>query len=707
MKTLDSDRAPLKLVHDETPMDVTLLNLNQQHPAREHYHFRGFPAHNFSEGTQPKLGPPGVPEADFLNHSFRKKQHFVKGRVIDPAPENTIEYGTNRMAPSRADPLPLKTLFYKEHITSAEKRKREHQMKEAVEDIARFKTEKLDKQLSEREEKRKDLQMLRDYQPWGKPGAGAPKRDTNIRTKALDTVILYDGEPVQKFLAFGKPGHGAPLRTNSGNQVTCIRANHDIRFCDLKGMKEAVNNHARYAVPCHEGKGYADELGNMVLEKRTQREKERYLEKMQEKETWKHDPFGLPGGGAPLKTNSGKLQTRHNITLIKDAKEMRDIEHRHLRKEILQSHHNEQSENMKSNNDAPRHFEDDGNYDPWGKGFGAPDRDEKGRVKRHPWANQTGVHDFIDPKISGGALETKSFGGGGFNVDAKGEKRTKFSVTLDHDRTGGFRTARGHSEPILKDSQKTKLDGGFYPWGKPGGGAPLMDGQGRLAAGISGKMMTDKFGYSKPNVDELKAKQEYLSDLKNGIFEQQLLRRSIEEEIKRPGNEVGPWIREKEVGYPKKDPVTGAVLAVHHKPVSDVTKLRMDIRSHARPSEMIKYNSDLEQQARERHINKQAEKQASRDLSAQHHTNFDRAWGKPGHGAPKTTNNRLSLDMEKEYQGDMHSQAPWTQPHASIAISKPWVRTTALENRFNRYSEQNLPQRAFPVRVPWATYSLP
>ncbi|XP_071943286.1 uncharacterized protein [Antedon mediterranea] len=710
MKTLDSVRAPLKLAHDDTPMDVSVLMLGQNHqiPFRDEHRFKGFPAHNFSEATKPLIGPPPEDD-DFLNRSFRKKQHFVKGmppntkhenvpgRVTDPVPDNTLEYGSNRLAPSRVEPVPLKTLFYKEGVTSAENRKREAQLKDAMEDIARNKTVKMEKQLTAREEKKRDLQMLIDYKPWGKPGGGAPKPDQNIRTKAVDATVLHNGKSVEKFLTFGKPGHGAPLRTSSGNPITSIRANNDIRFCDLKGMKETVNNHARYAMPCKDVQSYAEELGNMALAKKTQREIERYQEKQEEKETWKHDPFGMPGGGAPIKTNSGKLQTRHNITLINDQKEMRDTEERHQRKNVVMSNRNDTEVDSTFVNKRRPLYEKEKPYDPWGKGSGAPKRDEKGRLMRHTWGNELGVTDFIDPSATGGALETKSFGGGGVNVDERGEKRTKFSVTLDHDRTG---------EPILKESDRTKVAGGFDPWGKPGGGAPLKDEKGKKATTISGKMMTDKFGYERPKFEELRAKQEYLSELQNGISEQQQLRKSLEDEMKQAGNEVGPWIREKEVGYPKKDPITGVLLPKQHKGASDVTKQRMDIRRPARPSQVTIYSSDLERQAMERQLNKAVEKQFSRDLSAQHHANFERVWGKPGNGAPKATNNRLSLDMERDYQGDRQYQAPWKQPHATIQVKKPWARTTALENRFNRYSEQNLPQRAVPVRAPWATYSL-
>ena len=66
------------------------------------------------------------------------------------------------------------------------------------------------------------------------------------------------------FPAFGKPGNGAPLRTSSGNLVTNIRANQDIRFLKTKGMQEHAAFHMRYTKPKQDGVKYINELGEFV-----------------------------------------------------------------------------------------------------------------------------------------------------------------------------------------------------------------------------------------------------------------------------------------------------------------------------------------------------------------------------------------------------------------------------------------------------------
>lgn len=71
----------------------------------------------------------------------------------------------------------------------------------------------------------KDFQQLMDYNPWGKPGGGAPTRRIG-----KNNVFGEDGPVEHTFLAFGKPGHGAPNKTRSGRLRTRLPADPSIRF---------------------------------------------------------------------------------------------------------------------------------------------------------------------------------------------------------------------------------------------------------------------------------------------------------------------------------------------------------------------------------------------------------------------------------------------------------------------------------------------
>ena len=78
---------------------------------------------------------------------------------------------------------------------SADKKKRIRQTRDAEWDMARAKQEKLENKIKSVEEKKKDLEMLQSYKPWGRPGVGAPEAVVkNRRTKSLEPEHLGAGE---------------------------------------------------------------------------------------------------------------------------------------------------------------------------------------------------------------------------------------------------------------------------------------------------------------------------------------------------------------------------------------------------------------------------------------------------------------------------------------------------------------------------------
>ncbi|XP_071788824.1 uncharacterized protein [Asterias amurensis] len=702
---------PLSLGHDITPTDRAQLGLMEgtKPPVDGHHRFQGFPGGNFSSARQPITG--FVDYNNQLFKDYKKGQHFVKGLppglraeipthatmltreafTNDRQPVekaiNGIQYGSDGMPLSRSAPTPRKTVFLLEDRTSAEEKKRTQQRFDADLDIHQFKEHKTKTTMTIQDEKRKDLQMLKDYKPWGRPGGGAPA-NTNVqsvrRTKNMDDSILGNqGELLLQFPAFGKEGHGAPMRTDSGSLKTSMRANHDIRFqAGGKNMPLNVHNKIRYTQPKQKGVEYINDLGNLALEQRTRKEIEKKKDFEEEKKTWEYDPYGKSGGGAPIKTNSGKNIVARQRTLVKNSYELREVEQKQDRKRRLSE---------ASGHDKPSATNPD--YSPWGKGSGAPSRDDEGNVRRYKWTDGANVTEFVDPNITGASLETKPLGGGGHKVDAKGEKQTKNQQTLVHDPNSG--------EPLARDPSGPPRSGEYAPWGRPGNGAPLRDQQGNIRTMNPARAEKDKMGILPPRQEEQVAKKEYLNQLKREIEDQHYIRDKETREIRQPATEVATWIRTKEVGYPKRDPVTRAILPVHYKQTSDVTAQRMDIR---RPGNPVEYQSDLERQAQERHQSNVAKKQESRDLSAHHHESFGQVWGRPGNGAPSSQNDhkRHIMDTENTRGQDLSLQ-PRVQPHGSNAVQKPWARTTALEGRFKPQSQQNLPRQEYAVRAPWAS----
>ncbi|XP_071825904.1 uncharacterized protein [Apostichopus japonicus] len=684
---------PLQLAHDSTPKDflqskppVDPLSYNPS------FRYRGYPKGYFVDTHKPVLGQ----KDEFDDKYYRRKQHFVKGQPADfevsandgqpnEKVQGGISYGTDELPGTRVAPSPKKTPFWNEDRTSAEKRKKLRQVQEADLDVSSYKEKQQQRRRESYTEKKKDLQMLIDYKPWGRPGGGAPREETsNRRTKKMELTELENGKQMENFIKFGQPGHGAPLRTSSGTIVTNLKANNDIRFkTDVKDVSKAVENKMRYKTTRQSGEKYTKDLATLTQERKEAEERHRKQEYEQEVKTWQYDPYGKPGAGAPLKTDSGNLKVGRNKTLVKDGYEMRDVEFK------ITNRDKKRRESLGASQDK----EQASGSEPWGKGIGAPRYDENGNLlSRFKWSNPNTIQEYKDPTVTWATLHTKPAGGGGLVLDERGEKKIKLAQTLVVDKATG--------ESLVQEPQTTDPSA-FNPWGKPGNGAPMTDQSGNIVAANRGKAFMDKMGLEPRNLSDVRAKQNYLSSLKNGIKDQQTLRSKQEAELKKPGDEVASWIRSKEIGYPKRDPATGGLLPEHYKGTSDVTQHQMDIRRPKLGANDLR--SDLERQAAERHDYIQAEKNNARATSVKHHETFDTFWNKPGAGAPKTDTRRINLDMESHAQVGHKDQPPWNQPHAPPQDDqKRWVRTKAFEKRFEPESKGTARTQFYQVRAPWA-----
>ncbi|XP_030829444.1 uncharacterized protein LOC756624 isoform X3 [Strongylocentrotus purpuratus] len=709
-KTHPVNAGSLQLEHDITPRDLHHINtigLSKSNDLSDSHRFKGFPDSNFAQGRDPLRGSPKpIPTV-----THRKPQHFVKGVPLDHKlpnnvvssdgtslengrpnviSKNGVQYGSeeHHKTPNVRMSAKKKTPFWNEDRSSAEVRKKARQMTEAEWDQDQWKNMKKEQLRTDVDTKKKDLQMLREYKPFGRPGAGAPRREQeSYRTKAVHNEQLNDGPEILKFLQFGKPGNGAPIRTDSGNVKTSIRSNIDIRFRDGVGMRRGVENNTRYTNAKEFGDKVNTELGdlqknlegNMALEKRTVKEMERQIEKAEERKTWDYNPYGKSGAGAPIKTDSGNLMTGRARTLAKDPLELKQIEEKPYMKKL-----------------APG----EGNtvvYNPWGKGQGAPERDALGNSKKLTWGDANTAPENFVPVSTGVAMETKPFGGGGHQIDEKGEKKTRFHQTLQNSSNPG--------EVIIEDGAKKDPS---EPWGRPGGGAPLFLPNGSVNATNRGKAVMDMMGIDPPKREEVKAKQEYLKTLKTEIDYQKSQRQREAKEVMKPGGETVNWIRSKEVGYRSRDPTTGTVLPVHHKATSDITRHVMDIR---RPTlDVQDYRTDLVHQAEQRIRQKDLEREVSRQEVSQHHQTFKQQWGRPGNGAPyDPAMKRHALDPDTLKQ---------TRRVPEPAM--PWVRTKALESRFRDPNYQPTVPRQQPMvlestgvangpyqlRAPWGAYSV-
>eukprot|EP00731_Ephydatia_muelleri_P030826 Em0022g340a len=196
-------------------------------------------------------------------------------------------------------------------------------------------------------EKRKDLDMLRSYDPWGKPAPGAPRITSNGEIDARRTIRREPAGGAEGLHgAFGRPGGGAPLRTDSGHVQVALKADADIRF--QKQLKKEVEATLRYK-PLD---GRSTPIERSVI--RTESEKDRLAQESKKKTVYAqkleqqlaeqikreaqeaieakvrvvgvqttpslYDPWGRPGAGAPLRDEQGQPKVTLHGALLREQR---------------------------------------------------------------------------------------------------------------------------------------------------------------------------------------------------------------------------------------------------------------------------------------------------------------------------------------------------------------------------------------------------
>ncbi|XP_076334017.1 uncharacterized protein LOC143238021 isoform X1 [Tachypleus tridentatus] len=315
------------------------------------------------------------------------------------------------------------------NLSSADVLRRQRDREMVAQEMSRLKLVKKDHQRQQEEEKRQNMEMLVRYNPWNKPGAGAPMENskrTKFTEEQLDKNDQSDNNVLGNTLTgFGKPGAGAPQRTKSGRMKTQLSGDPEIRFQDAQKVRLSIENQLRYKNPD------------------------------------KDNPI-----------NSQESRKQRQLAKKKRQMQLEDTE-----------------------------------FQPWGKGFGNPERDEKGNVRRHKFSNsvQHGVMESRPPSQElGVALPLSNRGGNGApQVTLSGNPKTRLRSTLEVVGTSGH---------FVGDDGSTTCDEkeNYNPWGKPGAGAPLKDSR------WTGKDFMEKMGWSmsgNPKKRSQESKRNYLKVL--------------------------------------------------------------------------------------------------------------------------------------------------------------------------------------------------
>ncbi|CAH1241946.1 Hypp6447 [Branchiostoma lanceolatum] len=584
------NRGPLKLDHDITPKDFNAFTPPPATEApRRTYKYQGFPDKQFEGVKEPLTGPLRLREKEAPPPKRKKVQatQFVNGKPIFELDGKNFQYGTDELHHllESSDKIPLRRSdFLKDQRGSAEERRRHKQQNEAEQDIARWRTEKARKKVEEVEEKKKDLEMLKTYQPFGRPGGGAPKPGTKKESPPITDNRMHTYED-----GFGKPGGGAPFRTESGKIKTTYKMDASLWFkANNKAAERELETIERYKLDPQTAKEYKTELARLMDDKKQKMQQEYQADMEADKKMADFNPFGKPGAGAPLRDYHDPYKPR--LVDKVDRSEGGGAE-----------------------------------YDPWGKGQGAPMYDKSGNIRRFKRTDLYGVPETYRSDVKGGTLDLKPTGGGGPLLDDSGKVKPKVKKTMVYEN--GEYVAKATSAEIRRESDRDW-------WGKPGGGAPVVNENGQIIRSTRGKLLTDATG---PVSDTSKtvlanSKKSYFEDLKVAVKEEKEKKQRERRELREAGGDVAQWMKESQTGKPKRDPVTGQLMGAN-RIMSDVTKQQMDVRNERGQGSQALYN-DLVAQAEQRRQQRMDDRKREIEMERKHQMTMDNSWGREGGGAP-------------------------------------------------------------------------
>ncbi|XP_055925847.1 uncharacterized protein LOC129957528 isoform X3 [Argiope bruennichi] len=474
------------------------------------------------------------------------------------------------------------------NLTSADVARRQLEKEMVDEEKRKVKEMKEIKRRQREEEKKRDMEMLLTYNPWGKPGAGAKGEDSKRKVYPEGRIPENpeDG-PLEEFIQkFGRPGNGAPNRTESGRIRTQITGDPAIRFQDTQHVRLSIENQLRYKNEDKEN--YRKNIDEMIQHKLQLQEQEKEWENKKLDEMRELYPFGK-------KANNGGSFLSHTDPMFMPTKPKKII------------------------------IKDD-DFDPWGKGFGNPAWDPQGNVQRHKFA-PSAEEGIPDPQAESDmtlGLRKNRGGDGAPHFTESGHPRTRLKNTLKNIKAMG---------PHIDDEHEV-----YNPWGRPGAGAPFQR--------EDSKPLEEKLGWSMtghPKKRSKDAKQEYMNTLQKEMEERKKKEQEERLQSQEPGVELASIIRQGVGGRPRKDPVTGELLPNPRK-ITDVTQKSLDIR-RAKSQESLVYFNELSEQAAQRQRMRQQQKMAERAQSEKHMSTWDSFWGRPGHGAPIKSENHKKENL--------------------------------------------------------------
>ena len=208
--------------------------------------------------------------------------------------------------------------------------------------LNKYNENKLQKQQQQIAERKQDMQMLKEYNP------------------------------------FGKPGGGAPMKTTSGRDLPQWKTDFEIRFKDNEYNKKMVEVGKRYKTGYSDREEYKKALDSQVKDKINTKIADQQNNIDQDMTSMRYNPFGKPGSGAPRST----ADTYHHWSKLEPQPSSGFLEEKRNRLKLQARENLEKSRVLKESKAAVAHKNrrSDQIYNPWGKGYGNPKFDGSGNV---------------------------------------------------------------------------------------------------------------------------------------------------------------------------------------------------------------------------------------------------------------------------------------------------------------------------------------
>ncbi|XP_048727328.1 uncharacterized protein LOC125645670 isoform X25 [Ostrea edulis] len=622
---LDVNNGPFTLTHDPRPRDLkTSNNTSTDNPLYQDFRFKGYPSEGFNNPHNPqyKRNSAADMNGSDVNRYFGKTQHFDSARkteLVAPKPQaseivtyhpgdarpkldeghRSIQYGSGdpRIDESQqVRPSPMKGF---DNRNESERDRLRREMIETEQDRQRLRYQdemRMRDRVEERkrheelmEQKRQDMEMLKNYNPWGRPGGGAPMADSRKQKFTEhqlelpeDKVYKDNWEPAYPELEridFRKE-IAQSYQSDDSNNHNKFKENWELFAYDDNPMRLRV--HPGKATVMHE-----------------------LVRKFQ-------DRPGYNPSGPRDSTRLDQISRDPDMQQKQETLRNQEEKLQNLKQEL--NHLKAATTDRRPDSFQERRQFDE--YDPWGKGIGNPLRNTDGYLMNIRKSFRSRKNGFGDSYDRGGNPRT-----------APETNRSATNPFEEFDNLGKIGKPR---KPNME------LHPIYHPFGKSGGGAPVKDTTGRVNTVLHGH--SDRH-YLRNNLTDYERRQNaikakiYYAELGEQLEHQQYKKQMEIEEKKRPHGELAVIIDDKLTGKPRRDPITGA-LKNHHLGNSDVSLQKMG----SQPRNFVEqrqYHDYLDVMNEERFRRNALGKMKDFQEGKKHYDTMDGIWGRPGGGAPK------------------------------------------------------------------------